>query len=281
MRSLAKLRRNWEGLARADALWSICSDPSKRGSKWEPDELFRTGETEIERVFDYLKSIGISPDLNSPALDFGCGVGRLTRALGQHFTECWGVDIAPTMIRLAEEFNRTFARCKFWLNDSEALTKFHDGYFGFIYTSIVLQHIPRKHVVRYLREFERVLRVGGVLVFQIADADRTAILQRVRNRLGFRRKWKRLLGFKDADSFEMGMHPIPEKEVRSMLNSTRLRVMDVQLTNSTDGSFDGDLRFLDREPSEGYTSKQYCAVKPLHSAFGPSGSNTDPANVLR
>ena len=261
MGSVAKLRRNWEGLARADALWSICSDPRKRGCKWEPDELFRTGETEIARVFDHLRSLGISPDFDSIALDFGCGVGRLTRALAQRFPECWGVDIAPTMIRLAEEFNQSFARCKFWLNDSDTLARFPDGYFGFIYTSIVLQHIPRKHVVRYLLEFERVLCSGGILIFQIADADRTAILQRLRNRLGLRRKWKRLLGYKDADSFEMAMHSIPEREIRSLLGVTRLRIRDVRLTNSTDGSFDGDLRFLDHEPSEGYVSKQYCATK--------------------
>lgn len=268
MRSLAKLRRNWEGLAQADALWSICSDPRKRGRKWNPDELFRTGETEVERVFDYLQSLGVSLDLNAPALDFGCGIGRLTRALAQRFLECWGVDIAPTMIRLAQEFNTDSARCKFWLNDSETLTKFPDGYFGFIYSSIVFQHIPKKHVARYLLEFERIMRFGGVLVFQIADANKTAMLRRARNRLGFRRKWKRLVGRKDVDSFEMGMHPISEKEVRSLLRSTRLRIMDVQLTNSTDGSFDGDLRFLEREPSEGYVSKQYCAVKQVQASTG-------------
>lgn len=273
MRPLVKLRRNWEGLARADALWSICSDPRKRGCKWESDELFRTGETEIARVFDYLQSLGISPDLGTPALDFGCGVGRLTRALGQRFSECWGVDIAPTMIRLAEEFNRAFVRCKFWLNDAETLSRFPDGYFGFIYTSIVLQHIPTKYVVKYLCEFDRLLCVGGVIVFQIADADRTAILQRVRNQLGFRRKWKRLLGYKDTDSFEMGMHSTPEKKVRRLLRNTRLRIVDVRLTNSTDGSFDGDLRFLDREPSEGYVSKQYCAIKALHAADSNVSSN--------
>lgn len=261
MGSVAKLRKNWEGLARADALWSICADPQKRGSKWQAGEFFRTGETEIERVFDCLESLGVSPDLRAPALDFGCGVGRLTRPLGQRFFECWGVDIAPTMIRLAEDFNRGFERCKFWLNDSDTLAKFRDGYFGFIYTSIVLQHIPKKHVIRYLFEFERVLRPGGVLVFQITDADRTAVLQRIRNRIGLRRKWRRLLGYKDADSFEMAMHPMPEKEIRSLLGSSTLRITDVRLTNSTNGSFNGHLAFLDSEPSEGYVSKQYCAIK--------------------
>lgn len=35
------------------------------------------------------------------ALDFGCGVGRLMRALSGYFTHCPGVDISERMVREA------------------------------------------------------------------------------------------------------------------------------------------------------------------------------------
>lgn len=267
MRSLAKLQRNWEGLAQADPLWAICVDPTKRGNKWTLEEFRETGRKEIETVLSYLRSLGLELNTSVPALDFGCGIGRLTRPLSQHFSECWGVDISPTMIRLAQELHSGYPRCKFWLNDTDRLSKFSDAYFGFAYTSITLQHIPRKHVANYLREFARVLSPHGALVFQVADTDRNSAVQQLRNFIGFRRRWKRLLSPQDIDSFHMEMHCIPGDEVRRILSNTDLRILDVRLTNSTDGSFNGDLRILDREPQTGYVSKQYCAVK--QSASGP------------
>ncbi len=47
------------------------------------------------------------------ALDFGCGVGRLTQALARHFNIVDGVDIAPSMIELANQFNRSGGRCRY------------------------------------------------------------------------------------------------------------------------------------------------------------------------
>ncbi len=40
------------------------------------------------------------------ALDFGCGVGRLTQALADYFNEVAGVDVSPTMVNKALEYNK-------------------------------------------------------------------------------------------------------------------------------------------------------------------------------
>ena len=121
MNSLKQLQRNWEGLAQADPLWAICTDPGKRNSQWTREEFFATGRKEIETVLGYAARVGLCIDKTSPALDFGCGVGRLTRALADHFPECCGVDISPTMISMAQEFNRDHAHCHFQLNDGVRL----------------------------------------------------------------------------------------------------------------------------------------------------------------
>ncbi|MCU1219443.1 MAG: hypothetical protein JWN42_640, partial [Candidatus Angelobacter sp.] len=49
--------------------------------------------------------------------------------------------------------------------------------------------------------------------------------------------------------------------IRNVIIQNGARVVDVQLTNSCDPSFSGDLRYLAREPQEGFVSKQYCVVK--------------------
>jgi SAM-dependent methyltransferase len=257
--SLNNIQQNWEGLAQADPLWAICTDRTKRGGRWQEDEFFATGDREIGRIMEYLQSRGLSPLSSSIALDFGCGVGRLTRALSHYFDQCWGVDISPTMIRLAKDFHGNNPRCSFWLNEVDDLGQFPDGRFGFIYSSITLQHIPKRYVRKYLGELIRVLQPGGMFVFQVPD--RAPILQQMRSFLGRSRRLKQLFNGGGARALKMEMNCLPEGEVRELFSGPGVRIVDVKLTNSTDRSFSGNIQFVERSPVSGYVSKQYCVVK--------------------
>jgi SAM-dependent methyltransferase len=259
MKSLQELQRNWEGFAQTDPLWSICTDPQKRKNKWKPEEFFATGRKEIGTVLGCIGGLGLKVDEHSPALDFGCGVGRLTRAMAAHFQECWGIDISPTMIRLAQEFNRNIPQCSFLLNEQDSLAGFADNYFGFIYTSVVLQHIAEPYSRNYLMELIRLLRPGGALVFQIPDRFHQSAAQKLRMKLALRSRLRRLL--RPRESFVMEMHCIPETAVRELTRGAGASVIDVRVTNSTDPAFSGNLLYLEKEPESGYVSKQYCVVK--------------------
>ncbi|HLZ00307.1 MAG TPA: class I SAM-dependent methyltransferase [Candidatus Angelobacter sp.] len=261
MTSLKKLQRNWEGLARMDPLWAICVDPKRRGNQWNREDLLTAGRTEIRRVMEYLRSLGLVPDAGGAVLDFGCGAGRLTRALADYFGECWGVDISPAMIALAKEFNQDRAACHFQLNEKDDLSGFTGGKFGFIYSSIVLQHIPRIYAERYLCEFIRVLRPGGVLVFQIPEREIASIITKLKHRIGLRGVFSRLPGMKTVAPFHMQMFCFPESEIRELFKTQPVYLRDVKLTNSCTGGFNGNLQFLDLEPQAGFISKQYCVIK--------------------
>ena len=164
--SLKKLRDNWEFFARQDPLWAIATHPGKSHGRWDSRDFFQTGKKEISGVMAYLKSIDRFP-VCAKALDFGCGVGRLTQALADYFDEVCGVDIAPTMVTLARQYSQKESRCKFFLNESSDLRLFDNNTFDFIYSNIVLQHIELRYVKLYIEEFVRVLKPSGVLVFQI------------------------------------------------------------------------------------------------------------------
>ena len=162
--SLGRLQRSWERAARADPFWAILTIPNKRG-RWDPDEFFAWGRDEVDGVMAYLAGLAVTP--TGPALDFGCGVGRLTQALAGRVDPVHGVDIAPSMIRMAERYNRHAERCQYHLNDRDDLALFADGTFGFVYSNITLQHMEPRFASRYITEFLRVLRPGGILVFQL------------------------------------------------------------------------------------------------------------------
>src|SRR5215470_3831404 len=214
MTSLRQLQKNWEGFARTDPLWAICTDSARHGSKWIPEEFFATGRQEIHAVLSHLESLGLTLDKHAPALDFGCGVGRLTAALSEHFDECMGVDISPTMIRLANDFHRNNHRCRFLVNDRDDLRNFADATFGFIYTSIVLQHMNNSLARNYLFELVRLLKPGGVLVFQIPDRDLAPFMQKIRHVVGLRRRLNWLLR---RETVHMEMHCLPERHIRRLL----------------------------------------------------------------
>jgi ubiquinone/menaquinone biosynthesis C-methylase UbiE len=116
----------------------------------------------------WLERLGL-PTAFERALDFGCGVGRLSQALTEHAGEVIGVDVAPPMLELARELDPE-ERCEFVLNEAPDLRRFADGSFDLVYSELVLQHLPARTVETYLGEFLRVLRPGGIAVLQCTSS---------------------------------------------------------------------------------------------------------------
>jgi len=257
--NLEKLKNDWESLAERDALWAILTDSSRVSGKWDIAEFMATGEREIEVVLGHLAKISLSPDFDGTALDFGCGVGRLTQALARRFGTCVGLDISQVMIEKAKALNQ-FQNCHYVVADSEPRLPFPDERFSFIYSNIVLQHVPPRFSVQYLREFVRVLVPGGVLVFGAQDSFKTPDLASTitwaRMVLRFRSRIRVLLGNAQAD---MRMHCLPERAVRQALGAAT--IVDVQFTNTAAKDFNGELVYSDQAPASGFLGKQYCVVK--------------------
>lgn len=174
-RSLVSHQRNWEELAMVDAKWSVLTDPQKRNS-WDDSEFFATGEQEIGQLLCTLRELGY-PKGFATALDFGCGVGRLTKALVKRFEHTWGVDISARMLA---EAKRNVPRASLLLNQSTRIP-FADGFFDLVYTARVLQHLPHPDfIVNYIREFLRVIGPQGIAVFHVPT--HVALVHRVQPR---------------------------------------------------------------------------------------------------
>ena len=165
---LERLQQHWNVLGTEDPLWAILTVPGKGGGAWDPEEFFATGRWEVDEVLQALADRGVAIEWGR-ALDFGCGVGRLTRALAEHFESCDGVDLAAPMVDRARELNRNRKRMRFHHNDAPDLRLFGDGSFDFILALIVFQHMERRLMRGYMREFVRVLRPGGVAFFNVPD----------------------------------------------------------------------------------------------------------------
>jgi len=252
-KSLDEYAKEWQGNAEADALWVILTDSRYYGRKWDVAEFFSTGEEEIARVFNYMKQKSITVPSGS-FLDFGCGVGRVSRALQKRFEQGYGVDISPKMIELAHAY---VPDIEFMVNRSDSIEQFFNDSLDFVYSHIVLQHIPNHYQKRYIDEFLRILRPGGLAVLQVL----VEIIHHRKINPGFLYRIKQevklylpfLVGIKRwlippksfHYEFKCEMHPLPDDDIRLICERKRCVIESAPATNSCEPDHNGQIEFYD------------------------------------
>ena len=144
--------RDWNTLGETQPYFAVLTeDRFLREQMLDEDReaFFASGEADIAQIFDL---IDFAP---KSALDFGCGVGRLTRALAKRVDRVAGVDAAESMLRIARENvpNATFS------------TAIPNERFDLIVSLIVFQHIPVKRGEALLDELLNHLDGAAALHF--------------------------------------------------------------------------------------------------------------------
>jgi SAM-dependent methyltransferase len=166
MTDLALIEESWDQAALADSMFNIITDPAKANGGWNAEAFFEHGSKEIAGALGHLEHLGRRTG-GERALDFGCGIGRLTQALSERYRRVDGVDISMEMIRQARSYGSR--RCHFHHNPTADLSLFEAGTFDLVYSMIVLQHMPQDFQRGYVSEFFRVLKPDGVAMFEIPD----------------------------------------------------------------------------------------------------------------
>lgn len=187
--ALTDVARRWTELGSSEPMWAALTDGS--GRQWDRAEFLANGHREIEVLLGVLETLRV-PVRRGVSLDFGCGPGRLSSGLAEAgFETVIGVDVAPTMVAFARELVQQPDRCRFVVNETDRLDAVEDNSVDLVYTARVLQHMPAELSHQYIREFYRVARPGGVVVFQLpyepvrgpAGAAMRWVPERVLNRL--------------------------------------------------------------------------------------------------
>ena len=155
------MRQYWDARAVENAAWYVDTTLSFD----DPDmEQFLADGARIVR--DALDGAPAAPERTEVALEIGSGLGRVVRSLADRFDRVIGVDISPEMVERARELVPE-PRVEFVLGDGASLTGVPDASVDLVLSFTVLQHIPDPRIIEgYLREAGRVLRPGGMLVFQ-------------------------------------------------------------------------------------------------------------------
>jgi ubiquinone/menaquinone biosynthesis C-methylase UbiE len=166
------MRAEWNERAREDAHYFVAFGRRDQ----DDEEFFATAADLVRELESELKRLPRNVALASRrALEIGCGPGRLMRPMSRHFGEIHGVDVSDEMILRARRKLAGVPHAYPHHVSGSDLAMFEDGYFDFVYSYAVFQHIPSADVVfSYLRETVRVLRPGGVARLQINGLPRSA-----------------------------------------------------------------------------------------------------------
>ena len=161
----------WEEKAKENPLYAVMSvgdfvDSGSAPTEEELEGFFENGREKVGRwILPWLCGIPAYPDVR--VLEFGCGMGRLLKALAPSCPNCCGVDISPTMIEHAARHLPPDVTVK--LLEPIGRIPFEDNSFDCVFSYAVLQHIRQKSVVcNAIREIGRVLKPGGHVKIQIA-----------------------------------------------------------------------------------------------------------------
>lgn len=271
MKTFASYHAEWEKNAKQDPYWAILTSPD---GQWDPQDFFSTGTHEIKCLLEYLHQQSIPFFPHGMALDFGCGIGRVTRALSPFFDKTIGVDIASNMIQEAINTNKKYHSIEFICNPQPNLKIFKNEQFDFIYSNIVFQHINKKQQLIYLKEFSRILKRNGWAIVQIPSRRiykhmPAWIKGHMASLLPYKMKKFILKSWMNNNNravteFNIEMNPIKQQSIIKKATSYGLEIKQVSYTNSTQPEFCGNLIFMSREEAEkkaGFLSPMYFLQK--------------------
>lgn len=163
------MRRDWDERARHDAFFYIAS----WRRDWDQVSFFESGEQDYLRfVHPILQKLRFEPTSKSMA-ELGCGAGRMTRSFALRFGSVIAVDISSEMQARARDYLHSLPNIQWVLSDGESLAGVPSASVDFVFSYLVLQHMPTRELVcGSIREMMRILRPGGVFLFQFNGSER-------------------------------------------------------------------------------------------------------------
>lgn len=212
---LEETSRTWSKFGEDAPHWSVLTNDLFTPENIEDNiaAFYRSGEYDINIALNSLRRAGLKAGPFDNALDFGCGVGRLSMPLSEISKSLTSVDVSPGHLRLAKERaastgvkNIDFVQLK----DLRDLGKF-SGY-DFILSLIVLQHNPPPVMAYALKGLLGALKSGGVAVIQMPTylAEHFSVQDYLANPTG-----------------QMEMHALPQRAIFEIIEQAGCRPVEV------------------------------------------------------
>ncbi len=164
------IQDTWSHFGETEPHWSVLASEQFLQSKINEtkDIFYNSGQVNVIQLFKTLERNGLDYTNFKSCLEYGCGLGRVTRWLSPKFETVFGYDISKAHLESAEHYLKTQGIHNVTLHhirevkDLENLPKV-----DLIYSVIVLQHNPPPIISLIIKEIVKALNPGGVAYFQV------------------------------------------------------------------------------------------------------------------
>ena len=167
---LKHIENVWMQLGATEPHWSVVSTADFKATKIREniDRFNESGRAEVNNLKRLLKRVGVDASHVRTAVEYGCGVGRVTRWLATLFPNVIGIDVSESHLGLAREYfsqegvGNVITKKISSLDEIKSLPTYE-----FLYSKIVLQHNPPPVIHKILDTLSAQLAEGGIGVVQI------------------------------------------------------------------------------------------------------------------
>ena len=180
-------QKTWDKFGRIAPYYSVLVAEEFKPENLSAENLaafFDSGSQHVSRLMEMIREL--RPQFTpQTAVDFGCGVGRVTLALAKISSQVLAVDVSETMLEEArkncakqgmENANVTFMTTAEFLRQPDASA-------DFVHSFIVLQHIPPSCGYPLIQKLISTLKEGGIGAIQVTFSDKRSRLRRLLSRI--------------------------------------------------------------------------------------------------
>lgn len=167
---LAHTERVWTQLGDSEPHWSVISAERFRQNELDAhrNEFYDSGKGDVHTFNAFLARNGVDATRLHKVLEYGCGLGRVTRFLAEQFAAVEAFDISPSHLRRAEEHLTRSGLNNVALKRVRALDDIGNAVdLDAVFCVIVLQHNPPPVIVAVLQRLLARLQPGGIAYFQV------------------------------------------------------------------------------------------------------------------
>ena len=162
-----KIKKAWENLGNSAAHHSVLTNDEFLPNSLEKNigSFWKSGDKEVKEIEAILKRHGMKLNEVNVAIEYGCGVGRITVPLSKKVSAVHAYDISSPHLDYAKEHaNEERAIINFHLV-SDPLDKLQQC--DLFYSRIVFQHNPPPIILQLIKNALESLNPGGIAIFQV------------------------------------------------------------------------------------------------------------------
>jgi len=169
------MKEQWDEIAHENAFYGVLSiEDFEHVDAVDFNRFWDTGRRDVD---SFMEMVGLSSASELAMVEIGCGLGRMTHRFAELFRKAYAVEVSSRMLEGAKGYWQHLDNIEWVLGNGEDLHQIENESVDFVFSFMVLQHIPDPNIaVNYIRESARIMKKGASAFLQFRTVPRTMSL---------------------------------------------------------------------------------------------------------